>query len=96
MSTEPNTTTARQAPMPPRDRFAALGDDQVLRCEHDATGWVWYYDVTAGHVRKFHEFHGFAPESVSRTEALETIGCEGVSARAVGTRQLDVLRGVGE
>lgn len=92
MSTGPKANP-RQVSTPPRDRLAALGDDEVLRCEHDATEWIWYYDVTAGHVRKYHEYHNFKPESVLRTEALETIGCEGVAARAVGQRQLDVLRG---
>jgi len=95
MSTE-SQANARHVSTPPRDRLAALDDDEVLRCEHNATEWIWYYDVTAGHVRKFHEFHDFAPESVSWTEALETVGCEDVSARPVGRRQLEVLRGEGD
>jgi len=94
MSTEPKANARIDTPL--RDRFATLGDDEVPRCEHEATGWIWYYAVTAGHVRKFHEYHGFDPESVSRTEALETVGCEDVTARPVGRRQLEVLRGEGD
>ncbi|OLZ39092.1 hypothetical protein A6E15_19200 [Natrinema saccharevitans] len=76
-----------------RDPLAACGAGEVLRCEHPETGWVWYYAREHGVVRKYHAYHGFDPQIVSRTEMAETVGREGVVSRAVGEGQLDVLRG---
>ncbi|ELY73254.1 hypothetical protein [Natrinema pallidum] len=96
MSVDHRPTESSGVEQPPRDDpLAQLAEDEVLKCRDPATGWVWFYDVRNGIVRKYHCFHGYAPELVSRTEAAETIARAGDVAR-VGEQHLAMLRGAGE
>ncbi|QCW05261.1 hypothetical protein [Natrinema pallidum] len=94
MSVDHQTTTTGEQP-PRDDPLARLSSDEVLKCRDPATGYVWFYDVADGVVRKYHCYHGYAPELVSRTEAAETIGRAGEVA-TVGEQHLEMLRRAGE
>lgn len=97
MSTERKTRRSIGAVQAPGiDPLARLASDDVLRCRNPETGWVWFYALENGDPRRYHAYHGFASELVSRTEVADTVGLKGVGVATVGRRQLDVLRGVGE
>ncbi|UHQ98702.1 hypothetical protein HYG81_22315 (plasmid) [Natrinema zhouii] len=79
----------------PTDPLAGLASTEVLRCHNPETGWVWFYAREEGVVRKFHAYHDFSPELVSRTEVADTVGLEAVESERVGLGELEWERGVG-
>lgn len=50
---------------------------------------MWYYARENGMIRKYHAYHDFAPELVSRPEVADTVGLEAVESEPVRQGELE-------